>query len=102
MLAQAQVCGPVIPVSSHPGPAEAIRFPQVPGAATHLSPRVTCTLGQVKPLGRLPSAVWEVSCPFCARPTWEAKPCNLAGHSGQGEGCTLLPGCRWPASALKR
>ena len=76
--------GPGPPVSSHPGSAEAIRFPRVPKFLDLplLPPQGSpVPPSQVKPPGRLPSATWEVSCPFYARPIWEADPCNLAGHS---------------------
>ena len=81
MLAQVQVLGQGPCVSSSPGPTEAIRFPQVPRAATHPSPKGSpVLLGQVEPPGRLPATMWEDSRPFSPRPTWEAAPCNLVGN----------------------
>ena len=70
-------CLPSPPTQAPLRPSGFPRFPELPLISPQGSP---VPLGQVKPPGRLPSTVWEGSCPFYARPTWEADPCNFAGH----------------------
>lgn len=82
-------CPPSPPTQAPLRPSGFPRFPELPLISPQAPP---VSLGQVKPPGRLPSTVWEVSCPFYARLTWEADPCNLAGHSLARE--RVAPSCQ--------